>query len=110
MFGIYSTISPELLYIPTTARHLNPKRDKTLGRNYIKTSYMPKDGTCVKAMFIPIIKEKHWFLCVCDLEMEKNYILNSLRTDNLQADTEPSLLLGMIVAFTYSTGLVGSWL
>ncbi|XP_074296682.1 uncharacterized protein LOC141627122 [Silene latifolia] len=90
MFGVYSTIhSPDLLYIPTTARHLNPDRDKTLGRNYIKTSaYMPMDGTGVKAIFIPIIEKEHWFLCVCDLDMKKNYILNSLRSKDPRADLE----------------------
>ncbi|XP_074317992.1 uncharacterized protein LOC141654776 [Silene latifolia] len=65
MFGIYSTmLKPDLLYIPSTARHLNPQRDKNLGRNYIKTSYMPTDGVCVKAVFIPIIDNEHWFLIV----------------------------------------------
>ncbi|XP_074318865.1 uncharacterized protein LOC141655699 [Silene latifolia] len=89
MFGIYSTmLKPDLLYIPSTARHLNPQRDKNLGRNYIKTSYMPTDGVCVKAVFIPIIDNEHWFLIVCDLEMKTNYILNSLRPKDIRADTE----------------------
>ncbi|KAH9625250.1 hypothetical protein KSS87_018218 [Heliosperma pusillum] len=45
--------------------------------NYMKCTYIPVDGRSIEKVFIPIIKDKHWWSCVCDLKRKKCYILDS---------------------------------
>ncbi|KAK9756431.1 hypothetical protein RND81_01G096700 [Saponaria officinalis] len=59
-------------------QNLCAKRDKKIGTNYITTKYMSNNGSNYKSVFIPILLDNHWYVCVCDMMQKKNHILDSL--------------------------------
>ncbi|KAH9615267.1 hypothetical protein KSS87_014403 [Heliosperma pusillum] len=77
MFGIKSTVGrTDLLYLPTTAYTVDLEKKPFIWGNYVKCTYIPVDGRSIEKVFIPIIKDKHWWACVCDLKRKKSYILD----------------------------------
>ncbi|KAH9612216.1 hypothetical protein KSS87_013150 [Heliosperma pusillum] len=78
MFGIKSTVGrTDLLYLPTTAYTVDLEKKPSIWGNYMKCTYIPIDSRSIEKAFIPIIKDKHWWACVCDLKRNKCYILDS---------------------------------
>ncbi|KAH9614337.1 hypothetical protein KSS87_015729 [Heliosperma pusillum] len=78
MFGIKSTVGRTyLLYLPTTTYTVDLEKKPSIWGNYVKCTYIPVDGRCIEKVFIHIIKDKHWWACVCDLKRKKCYILDS---------------------------------
>ncbi|KAH9608181.1 hypothetical protein KSS87_014869 [Heliosperma pusillum] len=78
MFGIKSTVGrTDLLYLPTTVYTVDLEKKPSIWGNYMKCTYIPVDGRSIEKVFIPIIKDKHWWSCVCDLKRKKCYILDS---------------------------------
>ncbi|KAH9615992.1 hypothetical protein KSS87_003681 [Heliosperma pusillum] len=78
IFGIKSTVGRTyLLYLPTTAYTVDLEKNPSIWGNYMKCTYIPVDGRSIEKVFIPIIKDKHWWACVCDLKQKKCYILDS---------------------------------
>ncbi|KAK9735915.1 hypothetical protein RND81_04G237600 [Saponaria officinalis] len=81
MAGICAThLKPEVLYVPTTLRFLKSDKNISFPSKYIKTTYMPEDASECKKVFFLILTAKpdHWLLCVYDLAMKTNYILDSM--------------------------------
>ncbi|KAH9617270.1 hypothetical protein KSS87_011306 [Heliosperma pusillum] len=77
MFGIKSTVGRTyLLYLRTTAYTVDLEKKPSIWGNYVKYTYIPVDGRSIEKVFIPIIKDKHWWACVCDLKRKKSYILD----------------------------------
>ncbi|KAH9613073.1 hypothetical protein KSS87_021347 [Heliosperma pusillum] len=52
------------------------EKNPSIWGNYVKCTYIPVDGRSIEKVFIPIIKDKHWWACVCDLKRKKSYILD----------------------------------
>ncbi|KAH9620903.1 hypothetical protein KSS87_007856 [Heliosperma pusillum] len=78
IFGIKSTVGRTyLLYLSTTVYTVDLEKKPSIWGNYMKCTYIPVDGRSIEKVFIPIIKDKHWWSCVCDLKRKKCYILNS---------------------------------
>ncbi|KAH9609826.1 hypothetical protein KSS87_012441 [Heliosperma pusillum] len=78
IFGIKSTVGRTyLLYLSTTVYTVDLEKKPSIWGNYVKCTYIPVDGRSIEKVFIPIIKDKHWWACVCDLKRKKCYILDS---------------------------------
>ncbi|KAH9618619.1 hypothetical protein KSS87_015731 [Heliosperma pusillum] len=78
IFGIKLTVGrTDLLYLPTTVYTVDLEKKPSIWGNYMKCTYIPVDGRSIEKVFIPIIKDKHWWSCVCDLKRKKCYILDS---------------------------------
>ncbi|KAH9612453.1 hypothetical protein KSS87_003130, partial [Heliosperma pusillum] len=78
IFGIKSTVGrTDLLYLPTTVYTVDLEKKPSIWGNYMKCTYIPVYGRSIEKVFIPIIKDKHWWACVCDLKRKKCYILDS---------------------------------
>ncbi|KAH9603312.1 hypothetical protein KSS87_015474 [Heliosperma pusillum] len=78
LFGIKLTVGrTDLLYLPTTSYTVDLEKKPSIWGNYMKCTYIRVDGRSIEEVFIPIIKDKHWWACVCDLKRKKCYILDS---------------------------------
>ncbi|XP_074318375.1 uncharacterized protein LOC141655182 [Silene latifolia] len=79
MFGIKTTLHrPDLLYLPSTVIvNCTKKKNPCIWNQYISGTYKPVNGATIRKVFIPLIKDKHWWACICDMESKTNYILNS---------------------------------
>ncbi|KAH9612697.1 hypothetical protein KSS87_021502, partial [Heliosperma pusillum] len=95
MFGIKSTVGrTDLLYLPTTPYTVDLEKKPSIWGNYMKCTYIPVDGRSIEKVFIPIIKDKHWWSCVCDLKRKKCYILDSCMS--LRSDPENEYTMDIV--------------
>ncbi|KAK9724516.1 hypothetical protein RND81_05G078700 [Saponaria officinalis] len=82
MASIYATLGvQDVAYLPTTVRFLDvAKSQLSIGRQYVKLLYLPRDATALRKVFIPLFTPSpdHWYLCVVDRDKRTNYVLDSV--------------------------------
>ncbi|XP_074304260.1 uncharacterized protein LOC141638972 [Silene latifolia] len=63
-------------------------RNPAIWRQYLKSDYIPFDGSNIEKVFIPMFNDKcrHWWACICDLKQKVNFILDS--STDLHADPD----------------------
>ncbi|KAK9666730.1 hypothetical protein RND81_14G207100 [Saponaria officinalis] len=80
MASIYATLGvQDVAYLPTTVRFLDvAKSQLSIGRQYVKLLYLPRDATALRKVFIPLFTPSpdHWYLCVVDRDKRTNYVLD----------------------------------
>lgn len=49
-------------------------------------TYIPKDGTQVRKVFMPICNDNHWYACIVDLDKQKTFILDSMSGEEVDLE------------------------